>query len=903
MDRRQDGSESRDRHFDDAFPTEESPLLQGTGAPPRRPARAIINKGSWRRMAGVFLLMVVSYLVIGSIVSYKRLSLPSPKSVADTVGPYDFSAQWAWQHLEQIAQQPHPINSRENLRVREYLIKTVKALQEEARQLNRTVELGDDNVKLTQARSFMSNSTRLEFYESSNILVRVVGTEGRAENSLKGHPEAVVVDAHYDSVLIGHGATDDGIGVTVSLEMIRNLIHHPVKHNVIFNINNGEEIGLFGAAAFMKHPWSKDVKAFVNLEGAGAGGRALLFRASNKALVNFYSKAGNSPHANVFGNDIFKLGLIKSGTDFSVYTAYNIPGLDIAFYSRRAFYHTLHDDIEHTSPGSVQHMGDTGLTALRNIADSDYLINPKEILSNEASIYYDVAGVFMMVYSFSTYLTLNYNLIIVVPVFIAWSIISSRKHGMTLSVILRSYLAMILSFVAATATSIGFAALLNKVNPMLVYGEHWLGFMFFVFQCCTTIICVQWGWIEFESWLKGNLSPLDETMERVRLDYEQIANVGMVLFWWTLLVGATVLGRTQQIGLFYFLSWFVFTSMISGYMSFYPARRGTSWTLARLWINFLPLMMVLDIAITNMMAMSQTLVDGTPPFAIMALFSLCALNCVMPLIPTIHRSANFRKMGQVSVTLAFALLISACIVFPYSAEEAPNKLVWRQIYDLNNDTSFVTVKTMNSLETVINFVPAAEKRECGPDPASNGVLTQCIYVGAIPKIVIESKKSGEEIIKSEVSKPVYQKEAVAAAGQVETESKKLLRSVHLKWTAKDSRLCQVLFPEDNTIVVMKLDGFDEPEQGYRSESVVAASRSGAVGFKREYDQVWDLEVIYEVEDKDAPAMDGTLGCLYDEWGSGQIPAFTDMKSHLPEWALLGGGKGPGLLTIQKKIRV
>ena len=47
--------------------------------------------------------------------------------------------------------------------------------------------------------------------------------------------------------------------------MIRNLIHHPVKHNVIFNINNGEEIGLFGAASFMKHPWSKDVKAFVNL--------------------------------------------------------------------------------------------------------------------------------------------------------------------------------------------------------------------------------------------------------------------------------------------------------------------------------------------------------------------------------------------------------------------------------------------------------------------------------------------------------------------------------------------------------------------------------------------------------------------------------------------------------------
>lgn len=162
-----------------------------------RPAQTLINQGSWRRMAGIYLLMIVSYLVIGSIVSFKRLSLPASKSVSDATGPFDFSTEWAWQHLEQIAQKPHPINSRENLRIREYLLKTVQGLQEEAQQLGRVVDLGQDNVKMTQARNFLSNATRLEFYESSNILVRVVGTEGRAENSIKGHPEAVVVDAHF----------------------------------------------------------------------------------------------------------------------------------------------------------------------------------------------------------------------------------------------------------------------------------------------------------------------------------------------------------------------------------------------------------------------------------------------------------------------------------------------------------------------------------------------------------------------------------------------------------------------------------------------------------------------------------------------------------------------------------
>lgn len=261
-------------------------------------------------------------------------------------------------------------------------------------------------------------------------------------------------------------------------------------------------------------------------------------------------------------------------------------------------------------------MGNTGLNTVRNIADSDYLIKPKKIVSSEASIYYDIAGFFMLTYSFNTYLTLNYNLLIIAPIFVAWAVISSAKHGLTLGVVMRSYLSLIISFVAAIISSVIFAKILDRINPMLVYGEHWLGFMFFVFQCCSTIICVQWAWVRLELWLRGdNFGPLEIALERIRVDSEQVSNVGMVLFWWTLLIGATVIGRSQEIGLFYFVSWFTVTSMISAYFAVYPRRRGTSWTLARLWINFVPLMMVLDVAITNMIAMGQTLVDGTPSFA------------------------------------------------------------------------------------------------------------------------------------------------------------------------------------------------------------------------------------------------------------------------------------------------
>ncbi|KAG0224132.1 hypothetical protein BGW42_005310 [Actinomortierella wolfii] len=888
-----------------------------------------INQGSWRRMMGIFLLMIVSYIVIIGIVTYKRLSLPAPLSAEQAAKPHQFAGEVAWEHLKNIAQRPHPINSRDNLRVYDYLMQTVRDLQAQARDKNVTIDIGRDNVKLTTGRTVLGVPNRVEFYESSNILVRVVGTEGKAENSQVGRPDAVVVDAHYDSVLIGHGATDDGIGVTVCLEMIRNLINHPVRHNVIFNINNGEEVGLYGASSFMKHPWAKDVRAFINLEGAGAGGRALLFRASNRDLVGFYSKVGNSPHANVFGNDIFSLGLIKSATDYSVYTdkEYQIPGLDIAFYSRRAFYHTLHDDIEHTSIGSVQHMGNTALVALRGIADSDYLDHPKKIVRREASIYYDIAGLFMLSYSFATYMTLNYNLLIVAPLFVAWTIFSARKHSLTLTVVLRGYLALILSFLAALFTSFVFSKLIAALNPMLVYREHWMGLVFCAFQCVTTVICVQWAWIKYESWRKPDPTPLDLALERIKVDSEQICNVSMVLFWWTYLIFATYLGKTKEIGLLYFISWFLVCSMISAYMAIYPKRRGTFWTLARLWVLVIPLIMVIDISVTTAIAMSGTLVDGTPPFAILMLFSICALNSVMPLIPSMHRAANFRRMGLVTVIITGLLLLSALMVFPYSASEAPNKLVWRQVYDLDNGSSTVAVKTMDHLEPILDLVPDAQgdKRECGPDPDSNGVLKRCLYQGKIPKIVEEARHKGHKVLVPKVGKPHY---------RTDKETGITYRTTTVEWTVRESRLCRLQVVNSTQPVHMfRLEGFESPKPGASRVQVLqemreddkksSATNEGGdqkesavktpmvpesawlsmIGFQRQFDAPWKVEVEYEVHGKDDPLLQVSLGCLFDEWGEGQIPAFTDMKNHLPPWALLGGGKGPGLLTIQTAIEV
>ena len=73
------------------------------------------------------------------------------------------------------------------------------------------------------------------------------------------------------------------MGAASTMELVRYFAEHRTKRDIIVNLNNGEEDFLWGAKAytyldhsrltisFVNHPWSQEVIAFVNLEGAGAG--------------------------------------------------------------------------------------------------------------------------------------------------------------------------------------------------------------------------------------------------------------------------------------------------------------------------------------------------------------------------------------------------------------------------------------------------------------------------------------------------------------------------------------------------------------------------------------------------------------------------------------------------------
>lgn len=174
------------------------------------------------------------------------------------------------------------------------------------------------------------------------------------------------------SVSTGFGATDDGVGCVTMLQMLSYFTSsdRQPKNGIILLFNNAEEDGLLGAYAFIKSPLWQFIHTFVNLEGAGAGGRAMLFRATDLEVAKAY---GRSPHpfGSTIAADSFKQGVIRSGTDYTVFEdVFGQRGLDIAFYSPRARYHTDQDDARHTSVNSIWHMLSAALASTERLTQT-----------------------------------------------------------------------------------------------------------------------------------------------------------------------------------------------------------------------------------------------------------------------------------------------------------------------------------------------------------------------------------------------------------------------------------------------------------------------------------------------------------------------------------------------------
>ncbi|KAJ6531240.1 hypothetical protein B0H19DRAFT_1006053 [Mycena capillaripes] len=307
----------------------------------------------------------------------------------------------AYADLHHIAERPHPVLSHANDIVRSYILERV---------LNTStgieyIEVDQDLVSNASWAAWGGGASAV-YNEATNILVKIEGSDPQYE---KG--QGVLFSAHYDSVSTASGATDDGMGVATLIQLVEYLAKNRPKRTAVFNINNGEEDGLCGAFTFLKHPWSNLTDSFLNLEGAAAGGRPLLFRGtSTPALRSFYVP---HPHGNVLSADAFSRGVIRSGTDYTVYTGAGMNGLDLAFYKGRSKYHTKYDAIPYTE---AQERALWAMMEASKASSLSLLNDDRTHGAGSPPVYFDLFGRWLILLSMDSLLITNIVLLVVGPV-------------------------------------------------------------------------------------------------------------------------------------------------------------------------------------------------------------------------------------------------------------------------------------------------------------------------------------------------------------------------------------------------------------------------------------------------------------------------------------------------------
>jgi len=531
----------------------------------------------------VYVALIVSLLVVHYVVP------EAPRNLDGT------NLTEAWLDLQTLSNGFHPYNSHRNDYIRDWLLKRIETIVLENGVSSSTLSGSLENAKeATEGSSVVVFSDTLSnasfskadlsvYFEGTNIIVYIRGSEDEPgdwflHNRKPERKGGVLVNAHYDSVSTGFGVTDDGVGVITVMQLIKYFSSsgRQPKRGIVALLNNGEEDFLNGAQAFVGHPMSKFAHTFLNLEGAGAGGRATLFRSTDTEVTKAYQNS-KYPFGSVVSADAFQRGIIRSSTDYDVFkNTLGMQGLDVAFMEPRTRYHTTQDDTRHSSRASLHHMLSGAIATMEGLtSDTSSTSDGKDARKGKvpsekgsSAVWFDLFGQAFVVFRLKTLFALSVTLLIVAPLTLIvigailykvdkLYLFSSSKHHHRPegddSVAIQGWRGIArypIAFVLGTAAVIGLAFLTTTVNPYILVSSPYSVWSMMI----SAWVCVAWGSLR----IADSIRPT--AFQRA------YALCWMFLASWLVLVATTVLERNPKIAsgyliVFYFACTFVATTI------------------------------------------------------------------------------------------------------------------------------------------------------------------------------------------------------------------------------------------------------------------------------------------------------------------------------------------------------
>ena len=339
------------------------------------------------------LLLVAVLLALLAAMAGKAL-LVEPPALRSHSPAGEFDARRAKARLAFVLgdQRPHPSDTASNDRVRGRIVALLSRMG-----LKPVVRDRLACNELYKARGVSCARVR-------NIVATVGPPSGKA----------VLLNAHYDSSPTGPGAGDDGIGVATLLEIASILKQQPPRRPVLLLFNEGEELGLIGARAFLADPLSRNVDSLVNLEARGVRGPVNMFETSrpNGPAIALFAQAVKHPVANSLSTDVYRL--MPNYTDVNSFAERGWLTLNLAPIGNETRYHSPGDDLPALDLRTLQHMGDQTLALANTLSGG----SPR---GTGEQIFMDVAGRGLV------HLPLTLGVVLLAGLIIAFAVIGWRR--------------------------------------------------------------------------------------------------------------------------------------------------------------------------------------------------------------------------------------------------------------------------------------------------------------------------------------------------------------------------------------------------------------------------------------------------------------------------------------------
>ncbi|ATB38926.1 peptidase M28 [Cystobacter fuscus] len=321
----------------------------------------------------LFAGFAVAVLLGGVLLAYQPVTGSLPEGASGEASGFH------WRHVAErlriISAESHFIGTRAHREVYRYI------LEEAAKNPGVQVELQSVEASYRAWEPFAIATV-------NNVVARLPGTQGG---------RSVLVVAHYDSAPTSPGAADDGTAVAAMLEVLRLMASGTRPRNdLVFLFADAEEVGSMGASAFLEAltPAERErIATVLNFDARGNRGPVVMFETSqdNGWLIEQFATASPSPVGHSLASAIY--GLLKNGTDFSVFRDAGMSGLNFAYFDGLEVYHTRGESAASVDPRSIQHQGEQMLALVRQLANEDlsHVVSPPVI-------YFDVLGLFVVRY-------------------------------------------------------------------------------------------------------------------------------------------------------------------------------------------------------------------------------------------------------------------------------------------------------------------------------------------------------------------------------------------------------------------------------------------------------------------------------------------------------------------------